>query len=78
MQEKKTPAIVVMISVLLPKVIVMIYFVNASSAKMCEFHPIQSLVMWSKVHNEQVMLVMHYVYPCQRFSTGNTLEDYNP
>jgi hypothetical protein len=20
----------------------------------------------------------HYVYPCQRFSTGNTLEDYNP
>jgi hypothetical protein len=21
---------------------------------------------------------MHYVYPCQIFSTGNTLEDYNP
>jgi hypothetical protein len=21
---------------------------------------------------------LHYVYPCQRFSTGNTLEDYNP
>jgi hypothetical protein len=20
----------------------------------------------------------HYVYPCQRFSSGNTLEDYNP
>jgi hypothetical protein len=20
----------------------------------------------------------HYVYPCQRFSTENTLEDYNP
>jgi hypothetical protein len=20
----------------------------------------------------------HYVYPCQRFSTGNTLDDYNP
>jgi hypothetical protein len=22
--------------------------------------------------------LLHYVYPCQRFSTGNTLEDYNP
>jgi hypothetical protein len=20
----------------------------------------------------------HYVYPCQRYSTGHTLEDYNP
>jgi hypothetical protein len=23
-------------------------------------------------------IVAHYVYPCQRFSSGNTLEDYNP
>jgi hypothetical protein len=23
-------------------------------------------------------LKAHYVYPCQRFSSGNTLEDYNP
>jgi hypothetical protein len=24
------------------------------------------------------LTVVHYVYPCQRFSAGNTLEDYNP
>jgi hypothetical protein len=28
-------------------------------------------------YNDRV-LDFHYVYPCQRFSTGNTLEDYNP
>jgi hypothetical protein len=26
----------------------------------------------------QKTLQRHYVYPCQGFSTGNTLEDYNP
>jgi hypothetical protein len=27
---------------------------------------------------QKLSIVCHYVYPCQRFSTGNTLEDYNP
>jgi hypothetical protein len=29
-------------------------------------------------NNNALMCEMHYVYPCQRFSTGNTIEDYNP
>jgi hypothetical protein len=24
------------------------------------------------------LMHLDYVYPCQRFSSGNTLEDYNP
>jgi hypothetical protein len=36
-----------------------------------------SVSMWScQLHLQ--LNTNHYVYPCQRFSNGNTLEDYNP
>jgi hypothetical protein len=35
--------------------------------------------MWGKrTHGNTHTGKFHYVYPWQRFSTGNTLEDYNP
>jgi hypothetical protein len=31
-----------------------------------------------KLGQTELNPLLHYVYPCQRFSSGNTLEDYNP
>jgi hypothetical protein len=44
---------------------------NASSSDTAHFQP-------HFKNNTLLLIYTHYVYPCQRFSTGNTLEDYNP
>jgi hypothetical protein len=38
----------------------------------------QASMTWSGHQNSQSSGHRHYVYPCQRFSSENTLEDYDP
>jgi hypothetical protein len=35
-------------------------------------------ILCASVSTSRIGFPIHYVYPCQRFSSGNTLDDYNP